>query len=100
MFDSEPFKNPATFDETRPQGIYLNFGRLPESGANGPDQATHRCKGAEPNEQGGMAFIALREMLRPLLALEHLRLAAGPLAEQRDLLGRRQRYLVRVDPVP
>jgi len=64
---------------------YLIFGP-------GPGPSPHGCKGAD------MAMVALQEMLKPILALQNLRLAAGPSAEEPDPLGRRQKFLVRFDP--
>jgi Dyp-type peroxidase family len=92
MFDPAVFTQPDNFDPTRPQNIYLHFGPQP------PADAPHACLGAQPANGTGMAVVAIREMLKPLLALKNLRLAAGPAAQQRDPFGCRQRYLVRFDP--
>jgi Dyp-type peroxidase family len=95
MFDPREFADPEKFVATRPAGSYLHFGPQPLR------TAPHRCIGADPTVRSagaGIAVEALREMLRPLLALEDLRLAAGPAAQQRDAFGKRVSCVIRFRP--
>jgi cytochrome P450 len=84
MFDPRAFPDPDSFSTdptTRDPANYLIFGT-----------GQHYCKGAD------IGTVVLREMVRPLLALKDLRMAAGPAASGRDVLARWSKLAVRFDP--